>query len=142
MAQVVIVGGHGKVGLRLSTLLAQSSHLTTSLIRSPSHSPDILSTGATPLLLSLEDSPISEFTKLFKGKDVVYFCAGAGGRGGDERTRKVDYEGAVKVFDAIEGVEDGMGRPRLVLLSAIDVRDPGGKVPEHYVRSLPFPPPR
>lgn len=88
------------------------------------------------MILSLEDTPTSEFSKAFTGFDVVYFCAGAGGKGGEERTRKVDYEGAVKVMDAIDGVlldEEGKGRPRLVLLSAIDVRNPE-KVPIHYVR--------
>lgn len=61
----------------------------------------------------------------------MYFSAGAGGKGGEERTKKVDYEGALKVFDALERV-DGRTKPRLILVSAIDVRDPE-KVPEHYV---------
>jgi len=60
----------------------------------------------------------------------VYFSAGAGGKGGEERTKKVDYEGALKIFDAIEGVE-GPIKPRLILVSALDVRDPE-KIPTHY----------
>lgn len=43
----------------------------------------------------------------------------------------MDYEGAVKVFDAIEGV-DGERKPRLILVSAVDVRDET-KIPDHYV---------
>lgn len=62
---------------------------------------------------------------------MVYFSAGAGGKGGEERTKKVDYEGAVKIYDAIEGVAEGK-RPFLVLVSGIDVRDPE-KIPAHYV---------
>lgn len=103
----------------------------TSIIRNQEHEEDIKSTGATPLLLSLEDSPLSEFVTAFKGQDVVYFSAGAGGKGGEERTKKVDYEGAVKVFDALERVE-GQTKPRFILVSAIDIRDPE-KIPEHYV---------
>ena len=61
----------------------------------------------------------------------MYFSAGAGGKGGEELTKKVDYEGALKVFDAIEGVE-GSVKPRLILVSALDVRDPK-KIPAHYV---------
>ena len=68
---------------------------------------------------------------MFKGNDVVVFSAGAGGKGGPERTKAVDYEGAVKVFDAIEGVEGA--KPRLVLVSAIDVRDVNADPPPHYV---------
>lgn len=43
----------------------------------------------------------------------------------------MDYEGALKIFDAIEGVE-GPVKPRLILVSAIDIRDPE-KIPAHYV---------
>ncbi|KAJ2919595.1 hypothetical protein MD484_g806, partial [Candolleomyces efflorescens] len=132
---VVIVGGHGKIALKLATLLSQSSHKVYSIIRTSSQSPDILATGSTPIVLSLEDDSFEKFTQVFleTQADVVYFAAGAGGKGGEERTRKVDYEGAVKIFDAIENValEGGKKNPRLVLVSAIDVRDPE-KIPEHY----------
>lgn len=103
-----------------------------SVIRDPAHAPDIAALGAHPALISLEDAPVTDFIQLFTGVDVVYFSAGAGGKGGEERTRKVDYEGAVKVFDAIDAVE-GISKPRLILVSAIDIRDPA-KVPKHYVR--------
>jgi hypothetical protein len=83
--------------------------------------------------LSLEDSPVGDFSAAFEGQNVVYFSAGAGGSGGDERTKKVDYEGAVKVFDAIEGVKGP--KPRLITVSSIDVRDPE-KVPAHYVSNF------
>ena len=91
---------------------------------------DIKDISATPLLLSLEDASVADFSNAFKGYDVVYFSAGAGGKGGEERTKKVDYEGALKIFDAIEGVE-GPVKPRLILVSALDVRDPE-KIPTHY----------
>ncbi|KAI0042756.1 NAD(P)-binding protein [Auriscalpium vulgare] len=131
MPSVAIVGGHGQVALRLTRILAPT-HDITSIIRKPEHIPALqsISPGISPLLLSIEDSPVADFTQAFRGKDVVVFAAGAGGKGGPERTTQVDYEGAVKVMDAIEGVEEGQ-RPRLVLLSSIDVRDPE-KMPEHY----------
>lgn len=45
----------------------------------------------------------------------------------------MDFEGAVKVFDAIESLpEGGKGRPKLVLVSALDVRNPD-VIPKHYV---------
>ncbi|KAJ6625994.1 NADH(P)-binding-domain-containing protein [Mycena sp. CBHHK59/15] len=127
--KVVVVGGHGNVSLRLARLIGPS-HSVISIIRDPEHDTDIRAAFSTPLALSLEDSPTTEFTAAFQGVDVVYFSAGAGGKGGEERTKKVDYEGALKVFDAIEAVEEGK-RPRLILISAIDVRDPA-KIPEHY----------
>lgn len=104
----------------------------TSIIRDASHAPDIESAGAKPLLLSLEESQITDLVEAFTGVDVVYFAAGAGAKGGPERTKTVDYEGAVKVFDAIELVPQT--KPRLILVSSIDVRHPD-KVPDHYVCS-------
>ncbi|KII90103.1 hypothetical protein PLICRDRAFT_40303 [Plicaturopsis crispa FD-325 SS-3] len=128
LKKIIIVGGHGNVALRLARLLAPK-HDVTSIIRNDAHIPDITSLSAKPLLLSLEDAPISSFSAAFQGKDIVYFSAGAGGKGGPERTRKIDYEGAVKVFDAIEQVQGA--KPRLILVSAIDSRDVD-KVPDHY----------
>ena len=130
-ARVVIVGGHGHVALRLARLLA-STHSVTSLIRDPAHSGDITQASANPIVLSLEDAPVEDFTKVFSGAKVVVFSAGAGGKGGPERTKQVDYDGALKVFDAIENVVGA--KPRLIHLSAVDVRNPD-KYPSHYVRT-------
>jgi len=129
---VCIVGGRGKVALRLANLLANRNHTVTSIIRDPSHSQDIASAGATPKLLSLEDAPVTDFTNLFENTkaDIVYFSAGSGGKGGEERTKKVDFEGAVKIFDAIEGV-NATKKPFLVLVSGVDIRNPD-IIPAHY----------
>ena len=118
-----------QVSLRLARLLTPK-HVVTSIIRTQEHEDDIRGTSAKPVLLSLEDSPVIDFSTAFEGQDVVYFSAGAGGKGGAERTKQVDYEGAVKVFDAVEAMKGP--KPRLILVSAIDVRDPE-KVPAHYV---------
>lgn len=127
--KIVIVGGHGKVSLRLGRLLASAGHTVTSLIRDQSHANDIKEIGAIPLLLSLEDATVSEFATLFSsGIDLVYFSAGAGGKGGEERTKAVDYEGAVKVYDALEQTPSP---PRLIVVSGLDIRDPD-KIPAHY----------
>lgn len=129
--KIVIIGGHGNVGLQLSRSLAKSSpaHIVKSVIRNPNQSEDILNTSAEPVVLSLEDDPVSKFIELFEGQDIVYFSAAAGVNAGDERTRRVDFEGAVKVFNAIEAVK-GI-KPRLITVSASDVRNPE-KVPAHY----------
>ncbi|KAJ7607535.1 NADH(P)-binding-domain-containing protein [Roridomyces roridus] len=131
-SKIVIVGGHGNVSLRLARLLTPTHSNVTSIIRSEEHKDDITAAGATPLLLSLEESPVSAFTEAFEGAYVVYFSAGAGGNGGEERTKAVDYEGAVKVFDAIEGVQGP--KPRLILVSALDVRNPD-VIPAHYTEA-------
>ncbi|KAG7441373.1 NAD(P)-binding protein [Guyanagaster necrorhizus] len=128
--KIVIVGGHGNVSLRLARLLVAAKHTVISLIRNPDQEGDIEDTGATPQVLSLEDSSTLDFAKAFEGKDIVYWSAGAGGKGGEERTKKVDYEGAIKVFDAIEAVQGP--KPRLIYVSAIDLRDRNSPPPAHY----------
>lgn len=112
--------------------LLSGSHQVTAIIRKPEQSETISEAGATPRILSLEQNSVTDFTKAFEETkaDVVYFSAGAGGNGGEERTKAVDYEGALKVFDAIEGVQGT--KPRLILVSAVDIRDEN-QIPEHYV---------
>jgi len=119
------------VSLRLAVLLAPT-HAVKSIIRNPEHEGDIREVSAEPVVLSLEDSSVDDFSTVFEGQDIIYFSAGAGGKGGEEQTKKVDYEGAIKVFDAIEGVKGQ--KPRLILVSAIDVRDPD-TVPAHYTEA-------
>lgn len=115
--------------------LASSSFSITSLVRSESHFDDIRQTGASPKLLSLEDASVAELQQAFSGAQGVLFTAGAGGKGGKERTVKVDQEGAIKVFDAIEGIE-GEEKPKLILVGALDTRDLSQPPPEHYVSRL------
>lgn len=121
-SSIIVVGGHGKVStffllvfqclplkIQLISLsphqqvalqfarLASKSYTITSLVRSQDHFSDITAVGATPKLLSLEDATSESLTKLFEGVTGVLFSAGAGGKGGPERTRAVDFDGAVKV---------------------------------------------
>jgi len=118
--------------LRLARLLSDKQYAITSIIRTEDHIADItaISHTVTPLILSLEHSPVSAFTEVFSGANTVVFSAGAGGKGSADRTRIVDYEGALKVFHAIEAVPDK--NPHLLLVSSADVRDPD-KIPPHYV---------
>nr|BAL02923.1 hypothetical protein [Pholiota nameko] len=122
--KVVIVGGHGNTSMRLTKLLTPH-HSVTSIIRRPSQQNDIKNLSATPLVLSVSDSPVASFTQAFQGADVVYFSCG----GGWSEMKQVDYEGAVKVADAIEAVEGK--KPLFILVSSIDSRDPN-VVPPHY----------
>ncbi len=127
-----------QVSLRLTRLLAKRPNTSiVSIIRDPDQASDIEAAGATPVVLSLEDASVSDFADTFNNAkiDIVYFSAGAGGRAGPERTKKVDEEGAIKVFDAIESVSSNKEeRPRLVIVSAVDIRDEAKGYPAHYVR--------
>ncbi|KAL8278750.1 hypothetical protein RQP46_008819 [Phenoliferia psychrophenolica] len=129
LPRVVVVGGHGQIALHFARL-ASPTHAVTSLVRSKDQFEDIRATGASPELLSLEEASIKDLAHSFTGAKSVVFAAGAGGKGGAERTKKVDLEGAVKVFDAIETVEGP--KPRLLLVSALDTRDMSKPPPAYY----------
>lgn len=63
---------------------------------------------------------MQDFATFFRSEapQAVIFSAGSGGKGGEERTKAVDYEGAVKIFDAMEEA----GVKRIVMVSAADLR--------------------
>ena len=44
MARIVIIGGHGKVGLRLAAVLTERGDAVTSIIRNPDHRDDVAAT--------------------------------------------------------------------------------------------------
>jgi hypothetical protein len=127
-----------QVALRLARLLSPA-HKIISVIRSESEeqAKDIVDAGATPVILPLEEASSEDYTKLFteKSADFVVFAAGSGFRAPEERVKKVEYEGCIKIFDAIERVEESK-RPRLAVVSALDIRSPD-RIPEHYVRPFP-----
>jgi uncharacterized protein YbjT (DUF2867 family) len=115
---VVVAGGHGKVGLRLLRLLAERGHRARGLIRNPDHAPDLEEVGAEPVLCDIE--ALDDIASCCEGADAVVFAAGAGPGSGPERKRTVDYGGAVKLIDAAR--QNGIDR--YVMVSAIRVDRP------------------
>jgi uncharacterized protein YbjT (DUF2867 family) len=106
---VVVAGGHGKVGLRLLSLLAHGGHRARGLIRNPDHAPDLEALGAEAVICDME--AIDDLSGCCEGADAVVFAAGAGPGSGPERKQTVDYGAAVKLIDA--------GVRRYVMVSAI-----------------------
>jgi uncharacterized protein YbjT (DUF2867 family) len=115
---VVVAGGHGKVGLRLLQLLADRGHRARGLIRNPDHADELEDIGAAPILRDIE--ALDDISDCCEGADAVVFAAGAGPGSGAERKRTVDYGGAVKLIDAAKK----NGIDRYVMVSAIGVDRP------------------
>jgi uncharacterized protein YbjT (DUF2867 family) len=111
---VVVAGGHGKVGIRLLRLLAEHGHRARGLIRNPDHAADLEEVGAEPVLCDIE--ALDDISDCCEGADAVVFAAGAGPGSGAERKRTVDYGGAVKLMEA--------GVRRYVMVSAISAGRP------------------
>ncbi|KAF8869162.1 hypothetical protein BD779DRAFT_1682526 [Infundibulicybe gibba] len=130
--KIIIIGGHGKVGTRLARLLS-GTHSVTSVIRNAAQEDDIKNPNTTSLQLDLETSTVKEFSTAFAGFDVVVFAAGAKYNDPEEAFQKIDLGGSLKVFDATEAMADP--KPRLVVLSAVDVRDLTKAPPAHYSKA-------
>src|SRR5829696_3408169 len=117
---VVVAGGHGKIGLRLLRLLHQDGHRGRGLIRSQDQSAALRSAGAEPAVVDLESARVPDVAIAIQGADAVVFAAGAGAGSGEERKRTMDYGGAVKLAEAAqhEGIR------RYVIVSSMGAADP------------------
>jgi len=115
---VLVVGGHGKIGLRLLALLARRGDVARGLTRDPAHAGDLEAIGAYPVLDDLEAEGTDELAHAVESADAVVFAAGAGPGSGAARKRTVDLGGAVKLIDACK--RTGVSRYLMVSAMGID----------------------
>ena len=116
---VVVAGGHGKIGLRLLRLLAERGDRARGVIRDPGQADDLERVGAEALIVDLENKDLA--AEHLGGADAAVFAAGAGPGSGAARKRTVDYAAAVKLIEACRAFEVS----RYLMVSAIGVgRDP------------------
>ena len=103
--KVLLLGGHGKIAMKLTPMLTAKSWDVTSLVRNEDHRSEIVNLGNGPgkidiVVDSLDD--VSEESHAKRVLDtvnpsVVIWAAGAGGKGGAARTKAVD-EVAAKAY--------------------------------------------
>lgn len=117
MTRVVVLGGHGKVALRLAPLLVARGDRVTAVIRNPAHEAEVAATGATSVIADLERLGSDELAGLLAGHDAVVWSAGAGG-GSPERTYALDRDAAISSMAAAEAA----GVARYVMVSYIGSR--------------------
>lgn len=124
MARIVIIGGHGKVALRLAPPLVARGDEVTSAFRNPDHEAEVAATGARPVVADVEQLDVDQLAELVRGHDAVVWSAGAGG-GNPTRTYAVDRDAAIRSVDAAKAA----GVDRYVMVSYVGAgRDHG--VPE------------
>jgi len=131
--RTVIAGGHGKIALRLATLLANQGHEVVGVVRNPDHVADVEQTGATAVVLDLERAAAADLAPALKGADAVVFAAGAGPGSTAERKDTVDRAAAELLADA--AAQAGVRRYVLVSATGVDAEpDPSrGEVWAAYV---------
>ncbi|MDX6581852.1 MAG: hypothetical protein QOI10_1036 [Solirubrobacterales bacterium] len=122
---VLVAGGHGKIGLRLLRLLAQRGDVARGMIRNPDHAAELEGAGAEAVIGDLEAEMAEQLARRVEGSDAVVFAAGAGPGSGPERKRTVDLGGAVKLIGACEL----SGVSRYLIVSAMGVDRPGSYPP-------------
>jgi len=130
---VAIAGGHGKIGLRLTRLLAERGDRVLSLIRDPAQSEHVSTAGAEPVVADLERAGAAEVADAIAGADAVVFTAGAGPGSGAERKLTLDRDGAVLMIEAAKAA--GAGRYVIVSSMGADPDHPGDEVFDVYLRA-------
>jgi uncharacterized protein YbjT (DUF2867 family) len=130
---VVIAGGHGKVGRRLARLLVERGDRVRGLIRNPAHLDDVRADGSEPVLCDLEQAGVEEIAAVIAGADAVVFAAGAGPGSGPERKLTLDRDGAIKLLRAAQAAEV----ERYVMVSSVGAEAPpdGDDVFSVYLRA-------
>jgi uncharacterized protein YbjT (DUF2867 family) len=99
--RVVIAGGHGKIALRMTRLLA-GSHQVVGVVRNPAHRQDVEAAGGQCAVLDLEEASVGDVVQLLDGADAAVFAAGAGPGSGAARKETVDRAAAVLLAQACE----------------------------------------
>jgi uncharacterized protein YbjT (DUF2867 family) len=115
---VVVLGGHGQIGLRLEKLLAERGDSPRGIIRKTEQAAELEDLGVEPIVLDVEN--VDDISDALAGADAVVFAAGAGPGSGPARKRTVDYGGAVKL---VEGAL-AKGIRRYVQVSSIGSNHP------------------
>jgi nucleoside-diphosphate-sugar epimerase len=120
--KIAIAGGHGQIALILERLISDAGHDAVGIVRNPAHVRDVEETGATALVLDLEQIGDDDLALHLRGVDAVVFAAGGGPNSGAERKLTVDRDGAILLADAAERA--GIERYVMVSAMAADTYDP------------------
>jgi nucleoside-diphosphate-sugar epimerase len=117
---VAIAGAHGKIAMRLASLLAGEGDTVIGLIRNPDHAADVSAQGASPVVCDLEQATVDEVAGAIRDADAAVFAAGAGPGSGAERKLTMDRDGAIRLLDAATTA----GVQRFQIISAVGAENP------------------
>jgi len=107
--RVLLIGGHGKISQLLTPRLLSRSWPVTSLIRSPAQRETIIALGASkPGKLDVLVRSLEEVKTQAQAQSIIteanpshiVWSAGAGGRGGAERTLAIDRDACIAFIKA------------------------------------------
>jgi uncharacterized protein YbjT (DUF2867 family) len=119
--RIAIAGAHGKIAMRLATLLTTPGDAVVGLIRNPDHALEVRALGAEPVVCDLEHASVEEIAQAVGDVDAVVFAAGAGAGSGAARKLTMDRDGAIKLLNATAPT-----RSAYVIVSAVGAESPPG----------------
>lgn len=130
--KIIVIGGAGGVGRRLTSLLTKSGDEVTGVHRGAAQTAAVEEAGGTSALFDLVEGSTEDLAALLEGHDAVVFSAGAHGTGRDQTTL-IDGKGVEKTAEAARQA----GVRRFVLVSVFP--DAGRDLEtnegfEHYMR--------
>lgn len=96
--RVLIAGSHGKIGRRLTRLLADRGHEPVAMIRSQDQAQEMTDLGGTPLVADLA----GDVDDSARGVDAIVFTAGGGPGSSPESKQTIDRGGAEKLVASAE----------------------------------------
>src|SRR5690554_6615551 len=93
---ILVIGANGKVGQKIvNKIHSNSPHVAVAMVRKESQREQFEKKGIKTVLADLE----SDFSHAYQGNNAIIFTAGSGGHTGDDKTKAVDQEGAIKAID-------------------------------------------
>ena len=107
--RVLLLGGHGKISQLLTPLILSRSWQLTSVIRDPAQKPTITDLGKNqPGNLEVHISSLEDIKSQSQAQQIIdstspshiVWSAGAGGKGGPERTKAIDQDACIAFIRA------------------------------------------
>lgn len=131
---VVIAGGHGKIAMELTRLLAARGDDVRSLVRNPDHADEVRAAGAAEVVVCDLEAAGGDEVALAAGEaDAIVFAAGAGPGSGPARKEAMDYGGVVKLLAAAR--RNGIGRFVVISSMGADPDHAGEETFDVYLRA-------
>jgi nucleoside-diphosphate-sugar epimerase len=118
--RIAIIGGHGKIALRLTRRLIARDATVVGVIRNPAHADDLRALGAEGVVCDIESASVSDIADAIGGAGAVVFAAGAGPGSGAARKLTVDRDGAIKLLKASVAADV----PRYLIISSVGAESP------------------
>ena len=93
---ILVIGANGAVGQKIvDKIHSNSPHDAIAMVREESQKDQFERRGIKTVLADLEEN----FEHAYKGNNAVVFTAGSGGHTGEDKTKLIDRQAAIKAID-------------------------------------------